>query len=181
MLMRSIALLSFAALLLASLPAAPAAAQTEELTTQRQSFLGAGVRFSADKPSFRGRATDTRESAKVKKATEKDPMAGGLLTGALSGGEGNVEYRYRYEYPYDASTVLFDGSAVGVLCEKCKAQAVLECCDACEGKPFKALCDKCKARAILNACDADRAKITGAAPAKSEAKKKRAAKKRTEE
>lgn len=170
---------------LLAVPPAPAGAQTDELNRQRQSFLGAGVRFSADKPSFRGRATETRESEKVKKATEGDPMAGGLLTSHLGGLGGDVEYRYRYEYPYEENTVLFDGSAVGVLCESCKAKAVLDACGDCEGKSFAKLCDKCKARAILNACDEDRAKISSVGAkekktAKADGRKKKRAAKKTD-
>lgn len=171
------------ALLLSALLSAPALADPQEITDQRSSFLGAGVRFSADKPGFRANARESRESERVKKATEVDPMAGGLITKHLTGLGGDVEYRYRYEYPYDEGTVLFDGDAAGLLCERCKANAVLNACENCEGRPFHKLCDKCKARAILDACDACRAKIKGAPKKKAEKKpgrseaKRRAAKK----
>ena len=178
--------LTLALLITASL-CAPAFADPQEITDQRSSFLGAGVRFSADKPGFRGQARDIRESERVKKATAVDPMEGGLITKQLMGMGGDVEYRYRYEYPYDDGSVLFESGSVGLLCEKCKAKAVLQSCEACEGKPFAKLCDKCKAKAILEACDDCRAKIKGAPKKKAaDAKKpshgsKKSAKKRAAE
>lgn len=147
-----------ALLVLVAVPFA-AFADSDAVNRQKQSMLGAGIKFSTDKPFFRGDSLDTRNSEKVVKATEGNPMDGGMLTGSLFGGDKDVEYRYRYEYPYDDSTVLFDKSAFAVLCEECKAKAVLNACPECKGKSFAELCDKCKAGAILDACDADRAKI----------------------
>lgn len=141
-------------------PATPLAANDDDLNEQRKSMLGAGVRFSSDKPSFRGRAEATRKSEKVDKEMKKDPLDGGVITGQinqlLSGG-GQTRYRYKYSQYYPERPMFKDADII--LCEKCKARAVLDACAACEGRSFIDLCDKCKARAILNACESCQARI----------------------
>lgn len=131
-----------------------AMANDDELNEQRKSMLGDGIRFSSDKPSFRGRNLDTKSSKKIRKALDKDPLAGGAVTGQINemiSGGSSTRYRYNYSQYYPQRPMFKDTDIV--LCEKCKARAVLDACTACEDHGFMDLCDKCKARSILNACD----------------------------
>lgn len=134
----------------------------DDMQEAKASFFGAGVKFKMDKPSYRVRATDNMEDAKVKEAVNYDVMKGGLLNEALYGPE---------ETGKTGTPLRAGGKRRGVkdttlLCETCKAKAVVhasENCEYCKGKPYSELCDKCIAWSILNACEDCRQKITGAA------------------
>jgi hypothetical protein len=133
----------------------------DDYELQKHSMLGAGVRYSSDKPSFKGRAKSTKKTKKVVEATKEDPMDGGLITKNMFGNVNNTTksgYHYKYKNKYH-SPVLFSNKSTDILCPECRARAVLDACKMCKGKSFEELCDKCKARAILNACDKCKAKI----------------------
>jgi len=136
----------------------------DDMQEAKASLLGAGVKFNMDKPSMRARNQSSQEDNK--EAIKYDSMKGGLLDGVF-GGEGGQGIRTR---PIKDTKLL---------CEVCKAKAVLhssESCEYCKGQSYANLCDKCIAWSILNSCDECKAKISGAKSAPKAADKKEKAK-----
>ena len=140
----------------------------DDMQEAKASFFGAGVKYQMDKPSFRVRATENTESGKVKEAINYDVMKGGLLNEALYGPEDG-----QTGTPLRAGGKRRGVKDTTLLCETCKAKAIIhssENCEYCKGKAYGELCDKCIAWSILNACDDCRMKITGAVKKDSPAK-----------
>ncbi len=124
----------------------------DDMQEAKASFLGAGVKFKMDRPSMKARNLESSNSEQVKEAKEFKHMDNGLLSGAFGGNGGAEGVRSR---PIKDTKIL---------CEVCKAKAVLysnENCEFCKGKSYADLCDKCIAWSILNACDECKARIRG--------------------
>lgn len=133
-----------------SLTAAAAFAQ-DDMQEAKASFLGAGVKFKMDRPSMKARNLESANSDQVKQALEYKGMDNGLLSGAFNGGSGEGV----------RSRPIKDTK---IVCEVCKAKAVVnasENCEFCKGKSYADLCDKCIAWSILNSCDECKTKIRG--------------------
>lgn len=128
-----------------------AACAQDDMQEAKASFLGAGVKFKMDRPSMKARNLESANSEQVKEAKEFKHMDNGLLSGAFGGGSGEGV----------RSRPIKDTK---IVCEVCKAKAVLnasENCEFCKGKSYADLCDKCIAWSILNSCEECKAKIRG--------------------
>ncbi len=128
-----------------------AAYAQDDMQEAKASFLGAGVKFKMDRPSMKARNLDSANSEQVKEAKDFRHMDNGLLSGAFGGGSGEGV----------RSRPIKDTK---IVCEVCKAKAVLnasENCEFCKGKSYADLCDKCIAWSILNSCEDCKAKIRG--------------------
>ncbi len=128
-----------------------AAYAQDDMQEAKASFLGAGVKFKMDRPSMKARNLDSANSEQVKEAKDFRNMDNGLLSGAFGGGNGEGV----------RSRPIKDTK---IVCEVCKAKAVLnasENCEFCKGKSYADLCDKCIAWSILNSCEECKAKIRG--------------------
>jgi len=159
------------AFIIAVLLMAPTAAfSQDDMQDAKASFFGSGMRFNMDKPSTRARNLESQQSETVKEATNFKNMEGGMISelldnklGTSSGSSSGMRSR-----PIKDTKLL---------CEVCKAKAIIhsnENCEYCKDKSYANLCDKCIASSILNACDECKAKIAGK---KAEAKKTETAKK----
>jgi hypothetical protein len=127
-----------------------AAYAQDDMQEAKASFLGAGVKFKMDRPSMKARNLESANSEQVKEAKDFRHMDNGLLSGAFGGGSEGVRSR-----PIKDTKIV---------CEVCKAKAVLnasENCDFCKGKSYADLCDKCIAWSILNSCEKCKANIRG--------------------
>ncbi|HBC76219.1 MAG: hypothetical protein A2008_03105 [Candidatus Wallbacteria bacterium GWC2_49_35] len=136
-----------------------AAFAQDDMQEAKASFMGAGVKFKMDKPSMKARNLESANTAQVKEAREFRNMDKGLLSGMFNGGDGDGV----------RSRPIKDTK---IICEVCKAKAVVnasENCEFCKGKAYADLCDKCIAWSILNACDECKAKIRGKVGKKEEA------------
>lgn len=137
----------------------------DDLQEAKSSFLGAGVKFNMDKPSMRATNQSSREDKK--EAYNYDSMKSGLLNDVIGGGEGGNGRGQGIRSKPIKDTKL--------LCEVCKAKAVIhanESCEYCKGQPYASLCDKCIAWSILNSCDECKGKISGAKTEKKAPEKK---------
>lgn len=127
-----------------------AAYAQDDMQEAKASFLGAGVKFKMDRPSMKARNLDSANTEQVKEAKEFRNMDNGLLNNAFGGGSEGVRSR-----PIKDTKIV---------CEVCKAKAVLnasENCEFCKGKSYADLCDKCIAWSILNSCEECKANIRG--------------------
>lgn len=167
--MKKIQAAIFAFIITVLLMAPNAAFSQDDMQDAKASFFGAGVKFNMDKPSTRARNLESQQSETVKEATTYKNMEGGLINEVLdnklgtSGNTGGMR-----------SKPIKDTK---LLCEVCKAKAVIhsnENCEYCKGRAYAELCDKCIAASILSACDECKAKIAGK---KAETKKTETAKK----
>ena len=136
-----------------------AAFAQDDMQEAKASFMGAGVKFKMDRPSMKARNLESANTAQIKEAREFRNMDKGLLSGMFNGGDGDGV----------RSRPIKDTK---IICEVCKAKAVVnasENCEFCKGKAYADLCDKCIAWSILNACDECKAKIRGKVGKKEEA------------
>lgn len=148
-----------AGIIIALILTVSAAFAQDDMQEAKASFMGAGVKFKMDRPSMKARNLESAGSDQVKEAREFRNMDNGLLSGMFNGdGEGRGV----------RSRPIKDTK---IICEVCKAKAVVhasENCEFCKGKAYADLCDKCIAWSILNACDACKEKIRGKAGKKEE-------------
>lgn len=161
--MKKIQVAIFAFIITVLFMAPNAAFSQDDMQDAKASFFGAGVKFNMDKPSTRARNLESQQSDTVKEATNYKNMEGGLFNEVLDRSNGNSNSSAGMRSKPIKDTKL--------LCEVCKAKAVIysnENCEYCKGKSYADLCDKCIAASILNACDECKARIAGK---KAEAKK----------
>lgn len=139
-----------------------AAFAQDDMQEAKASFMGAGVKFKMDRPSMKARNLESANTDQIKEAREFRNMDNGLLSGMFNGdGEGRGV----------RSRPIKDTK---IVCEVCKAKAVVnasENCEFCKGKAYADLCDKCIAWSILNSCDECKTKIRGKVGKKEEAVK----------
>jgi len=147
-----------------------AAFSQDDMQDAKASFFGAGMKVNMDKPSTRARNLESQDSETVKDVTNYKNMDGGLINEVLDNKLGTSS----------GSTSGMRSKPIKdtkLLCEVCKAKAVIysnENCEYCKGKSYAELCDKCIAASILNACEECKARIAGK---KAEVKKTETAKK----
>jgi len=135
----------------------------DDMQEAKASFLGAGVKFRMDRPSMKARNLESMKSAEVKEALDYKNMDDGLLSSAFNGGRSGSGEGVRSRPIKDAK----------IICEVCKAKAVVnasENCEFCKNKPYADLCDKCIAWSILNSCDECKKNIRGKVAKKDEQK-----------
>lgn len=146
-----------------------AAFAQDDMQEAKASFMGAGVKFKMDRPSMKARNLESANTDQIKEAREFRNMDNGLLGGMFNGG-GSEGVRSR---PIKDTKIV---------CEVCKAKAVVnasENCEFCKGKAYADLCDKCIAWSILNSCDECKAKIRGKVGKKEETVKEEKAAEQT--
>lgn len=130
----------------------------DDLQDVKASFLGAGVKFNMDKPSMKARNLENVNSEQMQKALNYKNMEGGLLSNIINNDNDSSNRSS------DEGIRTKPIKDTKLICEVCKAKAVLyanENCEFCKGKPYSELCDRCIAWSILNACDECKQKIYG--------------------